>query len=1267
MSRKNRKIAGGDRSPHVEGLVGAHAAHGSHKSSIDITELVNPDGSFVYPPINVESPPGAARSLVGEIVYIPVLFHIKYDDSVTMDAELKASIYEDLSREISNINATLASGIITPPLNYVYDHILDGIDEHGTLANCQFFLVDRIPKKDATLLSFRNNQISVGIPNPPISTVDIEQIIAKKNAINSSTDPEESATLSEELYALELEYYLFLGDHPGALFYNSSEHDGDVPILSYILHSTTNPNSTFNSYADFDVFTSVSTSPSVGATYPVMSIRTSYSSGVGASAGSIDLGSFISDKLSTTFYLNDLQALLGSDGTVSNVFIHEFLHGIKLLHGQDSIKIKGVNIRENSLADALSNYIKFKLTANVLNNTEYPFLPPFSWGPNLSDTFEEVDSEEKKFVEYVYNTLIPTITSNFTQVEGDLDGFTFNLPLSQVVSEESRPHQNINLITLVNTLPSFWGGSYTINEGGSKSLLINPTPLVTIDDYSLGDSVGGGLLFYKDMVTQEGLIISTEDMTGYNVFGNREGVAGADSFEIGAGEQNTLDILATSYIPITSSTTKVRAANSAAAYEGGGHTDWYLPSRSELSEARSVLGINSALGNIGNFILTTHWSSSENGDNAAWTVNFSADYLQSLNKIYTRPTRAIRRQVLGGDGEYSDTRKGPNVTMYNPVCSQDDNGEYTVFNTSFWYSLNWYNPAMPVFPNNTRVEDMFSEELCPCLYVEQSLSGDEEARYTVMNSNGTFTNDTFFKALKDRVSSEGVIADLTIFGALNPEDIFGENPQWFKTISTSEGDLVIPTLPVYVGFISGAQVPAKIKLSSSYLPSYLEQSFVDDSSMRNSGYGLSDVVSKYLQIGGTNPENADYNPFNVGYSSSVENFNFLGGDATVDEELLEYFKFSNSWKEDISSTLYGTLNQNTLADIMHYPQGLFSGNFPSKFSIDTLNEVAASPPENSNIGKYIEYGDTVYGDSSMEGNNSLQDHIDLSIDYVYNFNIDVYANIGCLDSEALNYNPEAVISGVCRYAVEGCMDPESGNFNPEAVVDNGSCIDYTLNSLGLHINYVCADTENIVCNLYTPEGHAITNAQLAEYFISEGLTEDGGPWPAYIVGLLQGRRYDCEESPLASTLIGPENTSGGCIDVADNSMCVYPNGNDFYSCGIGTSPDGSQDVYLGLINLSLSCSLSSRAITASGEFFLIGRVRFRGILYNASGVEYIGRFIKDLDDALYEYTEADEINRDSPLFFRNQLNIPMMGEVEKEAKNLMKIKASLDKIINFTN
>jgi hypothetical protein len=49
--------------------------------------------------------------------------------------------------------------------------------------------------------------------------------------------------------------------------------------------------------------------------------------------------------------------------------------------------------------------------------------------------------------------------------------------------------------------------------------------------------------------------------------------------------------------------------------------------------------------------------------------------------------------------------------------------------------------------------------------------------------------------------------------------------------------------------------------------------------------------------------------------------------------------------------------------------------------------------------------------------------------------------LGCMNSAATNYNPEANVNSGCQFAsVPGCMNPVATNYNPLATVSNNSCI-----------------------------------------------------------------------------------------------------------------------------------------------------------------------------------------------------------------------------------
>ena len=57
--------------------------------------------------------------------------------------------------------------------------------------------------------------------------------------------------------------------------------------------------------------------------------------------------------------------------------------------------------------------------------------------------------------------------------------------------------------------------------------------------------------------------------------------------------------------------------------------------------------------------------------------------------------------------------------------------------------------------------------------------------------------------------------------------------------------------------------------------------------------------------------------------------------------------------------------------------------------------------------------------------------------------INDYSVLGCTDTLAANYNPEATIDdGSCEYdtiEVYGCRDSTATNYNSEATIDDGSC------------------------------------------------------------------------------------------------------------------------------------------------------------------------------------------------------------------------------------
>jgi hypothetical protein len=101
--------------------------------------------------------------------------------------------------------------------------------------------------------------------------------------------------------------------------------------------------------------------------------------------------------------------------------------------------------------------------------------------------------------------------------------------------------------------------------------------------------------------------------------------------EIGTGYANTSAMIA-------QSDTAGRAGTVARAFQGGGKTDWFLPSKDELNQMFAKKGI------IGGFASAIYWSSSELDASVARVQSFYAGYQNSNFKtelFYVRPVRAF--------------------------------------------------------------------------------------------------------------------------------------------------------------------------------------------------------------------------------------------------------------------------------------------------------------------------------------------------------------------------------------------------------------------------------------------------------------------------------------------------------------------------------------------------------------------------------------------------------------------------------------------------
>ena len=153
----------------------------------------------------------------------------------------------------------------------------------------------------------------------------------------------------------------------------------------------------------------------------------------------------------------------------------------------------------------------------------------------------------------------------------------------------------------------------------------------------IGYTFQGGIVFYLDG-NGGGLIAAPTDQSSeypWGCYGTT--MSGADGSAIGTGAQNTIDIEAGCTTPGT-------AADICANLTLGGYSDWFLPSKSELSLMYLYIGQGNSLGlgNIGGFNVYGYWSSTQDGNDYAWGFDFGNGLQGVFFKNLSATVRAVR-------------------------------------------------------------------------------------------------------------------------------------------------------------------------------------------------------------------------------------------------------------------------------------------------------------------------------------------------------------------------------------------------------------------------------------------------------------------------------------------------------------------------------------------------------------------------------------------------------------------------------------------------
>lgn len=161
------------------------------------------------------------------------------------------------------------------------------------------------------------------------------------------------------------------------------------------------------------------------------------------------------------------------------------------------------------------------------------------------------------------------------------------------------------------------------------------------DTITIGDFHQGGIVFYLDNTGEHGLICALVDQSFDAQWGCPPlSIDGANGTGIGAGHQNTLDIVSG-----CSSTTSGFAAELCYDFEVNGFDDWFLPSKDELDSLYQNIEIVDAslLVNEGVELEDVeYWTSSHLNSNTIYVQHFSAGNQFGVSEDELYNVRAIR-------------------------------------------------------------------------------------------------------------------------------------------------------------------------------------------------------------------------------------------------------------------------------------------------------------------------------------------------------------------------------------------------------------------------------------------------------------------------------------------------------------------------------------------------------------------------------------------------------------------------------------------------
>jgi len=198
---------------------------------------------------------------------------------------------------------------------------------------------------------------------------------------------------------------------------------------------------------------------------------------------------------------------------------------------------------------------------------------------------------------------------------------------NQLTTDGTGTNSFTSYITGLDPLTTYYVRAYATNSAGTS--YGNQISFTTT--YTLGQSYGGGVIFYLDGTGQHGLIAAASDQALSGVTWGCSGtLIGTTSTAFGTGQANTTAI-------VNLCSESGIAARICSDLSLSGYSDWYLPSKDELYQ----MYLSSAY--IPNLSTGYYWSSSEHTSTYAYWVSCSSGVSQSYLKTNAGyAVRAIR-------------------------------------------------------------------------------------------------------------------------------------------------------------------------------------------------------------------------------------------------------------------------------------------------------------------------------------------------------------------------------------------------------------------------------------------------------------------------------------------------------------------------------------------------------------------------------------------------------------------------------------------------